>query len=173
MSYMKNTLAAATLVALSVGAADAATYTYVGSWNVYDDATESWGGTPTGPLAYTGQEAAALLFGGNANNYVISTINDLVADIDFNAWYDVIGFGKALFAQDYSNKYLDQFYGPTSGYSNDVNGAASALIRDNLSGNGAVNYAFTVSAVPLPAAGWMLLAGLGGIAAMRRRKASV
>jgi hypothetical protein len=26
-----------------------------------------------------------------------------------------------------------------------------------------------VSPVPLPAAGWMLLAGLGGIAAMRRR----
>jgi hypothetical protein len=26
-----------------------------------------------------------------------------------------------------------------------------------------------VSAVPLPAAGWMLLAGLGGIAVMRRR----
>jgi len=29
---------------------------------------------------------------------------------------------------------------------------------------------FEVSPVPLPAAGWMLLAGLGGIAAMKRRK---
>lgn len=29
-----------------------------------------------------------------------------------------------------------------------------------------------VSAVPLPAAGWMLLAGVGGFAAMRRRKKS-
>mgnify|MGYP001809844443 CR=1 FL=1 len=27
----------------------------------------------------------------------------------------------------------------------------------------------SISAVPLPAAGWMLLAGLGGIAVMRRR----
>jgi len=28
----------------------------------------------------------------------------------------------------------------------------------------------TISTIPLPAAGWMLLAGLGGIAALRRRK---
>ena len=27
-----------------------------------------------------------------------------------------------------------------------------------------------MSAVPLPAAGWMLIAGLGGLAAMKRRK---
>lgn len=31
------------------------------------------------------------------------------------------------------------------------------------------NLDFTMSAVPLPAAGWMLLAGLGGMAALRRR----
>jgi hypothetical protein len=178
MSFMKNAFAAAAVVALNVGAAEAATYTYVGSWDVYNDATEYWYNTPPdGPVAYTGQEAAAFLFGGAAGDYVISTISSLAADIDFSAWYDVIGYGKALFAQDYSNKYLGQYYGPTSGFGMDIDGAASALIKDNLEGLGGVNYAFTVSnvapsTVPLPAAGWLLVAGIGGIAAMRRRKSA-
>lgn len=179
MSYIKNTFAAAAIVALNVGAAEAATYNYVGSWDVYNDATEYWNSTPpNGPLSYTGQEAAALLFGGAAGDYVISTISNLVADVNFSAWYDVIGYGKALFAQDYSNKYLGEFYGPTDDYLNLNDHAASALIKDNLSVAGAVNYAFSVSnvppsPVPLPAAGWLLVAAIGGIAATRRRKSAV
>lgn len=52
-------------------------------------------------------------------------------------------------------------------YEFDANGEISATLGAaevdlNLS-------TFTVTAVPLPAAGWMLLAGLGGLAAMRRR----
>jgi hypothetical protein len=36
-------------------------------------------------------------------------------------------------------------------------------------GDGGLGGTANISAVPLPAAGWMLLAGLGGIAVMRRR----
>ena len=172
MSMMKMTLAAATL-AIGVGSADAATYTYVGTWDVYNALAPSWlEAPPDGPLAYTAQEAAALLFGGVASDYVISTVSALVADIDFQGWYDVIGFGGAIHAQDYNNKYLGQYYGPTANYFDNDNSdnAASAFVRDNLSGAGAINYAFRVAAVPVPAAGFLLIGALGGLAMVRRRK---
>lgn len=170
MTYFKKGLGVAAVVLATAGAADAATYTYVGSWDVYNDATEVWQQPPTGPLAYTGQEAAAKLFGGTATKYVISTNGANVSDINFMSWYDVIGFGKSLFSQSYNNKYLGQFYGPTYGYSFDGTGSASALIIDNLYGQGAVNFAFAVAAVPVPAAGWLMVMAIGGLAAMRRRK---
>lgn len=163
--------------ALAVAAvpASAATYTYVGNWSVYNEAAPYWyGHGQTGPLAYTAQEAAALLFGGNASDYVISSVGSDVDDIDNMAWYDIIGFGAALKAQDYFVKYLGQFYGPTSGYTNDGTGSASAFIRDNSVTQ--LNYAFRVSEdvapVPVPAAMPLLLAGLGGMAVLRRRKGS-
>jgi hypothetical protein len=40
----------------------------------------------------------------------------------------------------------------------------------NASGSGVGLYDVRVSAVPLPAAGWLLIAGVGGLAAMRRTK---
>ena len=50
---------------------------FVGSWDVYDANAPDWFGyEPDGPLAYTAQEAAALLFGGNPGDYSISTIDD-------------------------------------------------------------------------------------------------
>lgn len=51
---------------------------------------------------------------------------------------------------------------------------ASFLTAEGASNTATLRGVFTaeVAAIPLPAAGWMLLAGLGGIAALRRRKAA-
>jgi hypothetical protein len=152
-------------------------YVYVGSWSVFNDAAPIWNGSPpNGPIAYTGREAAALLFGGTSNSYVISTAGPSVASINFRAWYDVIGVGGHEFADDYSNKYLGAFYGPTDNYQccGDAfanTNAASAFVRDNFVTN--VNYAFR-AVVPEPATWAMMIMGFGLVgAAMRRRRLAV
>lgn len=181
---MKRTLAKLlSIVALAASItslAQAITFTYVGSWDVYDNPNAlPWAGSPpNGPLAYTAQEAAALIFGGSAADYAISTVSSLVSDINNMAHYDVIGYGHNLFAEDYNNKYLGLYYGPTSGYPfGDPNAPASALVKDNLSGYGAVNYAFRISdRNQVPDSG-NTLALLGGgfialLAVSRRRKSN-
>lgn len=146
----------------------------MGSWGVYHPDAPTWTCcAPNGPLAYTGQEAAALLFGGIPSDYIISTVSEQVADINFSAWYDVIGFGSALFAQDYNKKYLGEFYGPTANYGNDRDqNAASAFVRDNLAGFDGRNYAFRVETV-VPEPSTVVLSGFGLLAlaaAARRRR---
>lgn len=158
---------------MSSVSASAVTYTFVGSWSVFDpDAPQWFSSPPDGPLAYTGQEAAALLFGGTAANYVISTIDSNVANINFLANYDVIGFGGAVFAQDYSNKYLGLYYGPTNGFvGGNANNAASAFVRDNFVME--TNYAFRVAAVPEPASWALMVIGFGVVGAGMRRRSTV
>lgn len=179
---LKSVLAAAAFAVAAAGAATSANaaIVFVGSWEV--DQGPDWGSAPpNGPLAYTGQEAAALLFGGNASDYVISTVDDQAADVNYSAWYSVIGVGGGFtFAQDYSNKYLGQYYGPTSGFNccgpdyKDTN-AASSYVADNATGPGFTNYAFRVTgAVPEPAAWALMIAGFGlAGAALRRRRLAV
>lgn len=169
-----KTLVGAALLA-SVSLVNAATYTFVGSWSVYNDAAPEWSDSAysatNGPLAYTAQEAAALLFGGSASDYVISTVDNNPLNINFQAWYDVIGYGGAQFAQDYSNKYNGLYYGPVDSFTPDnINSAASAFIRDNIVLS--ANYAFRVSAVPEPETYGLLMAGLGAIVLVRRKKYS-
>lgn len=159
--------------------AQAVTYVYVGSWQPYNNNAPVWfGSPPNGPLAYTGREAAALIFGGPASRYRISTAGVDPALINFSAWYDVIGVGGHVFADDYSNKYLGSFYGPTSGYNCCGNrfvntNAASAFIRDNFVTG--TNYAFAIvgGAVPEPASWAMLIAGFGVMGGALRRRAAV
>lgn len=59
-------------------------YQFVGSWIVSDGPSWNVAGNP----AYTGQEAAALLFGGNPSDYRISTVDNQVANINDSAWMD-------------------------------------------------------------------------------------
>jgi hypothetical protein len=178
--HIKSLAASAALavVLATAGAANAA-YIFVGSWEV-DQGPAWYSSPPDGPVAYTGQEAAALLFGGNASDYSISTVDALAADINFQAWYSVIGYygpnsGGIAFAQDHSSKYLGQFYGPTSGYPfGDSSAAASAYVADNAGGSQNTNFAFKndgAGGVPEPAS-WALMIGGFGLAgaALRRRK---
>ncbi len=171
--------ASAGALAFAVPANAAASF--VGSWEV--DQGPDWGAEPpNGPLAYTGQEAAALLFGGNASDYAISTVGSDPNQINNMAWYSVIGYGGnqnnggSLLADNYNSKYLGQYYGPTGGYPlDDPNAAASAYVSDNAIGTTFINYAFrlsdVVSGVPEPATWAMLLFGFAAVsAAMRRRR---
>lgn len=162
-------------------AADAATYVYVGNWQV--DSGPSWlSSPPNGPLAYTGQEAAALLFGGSPSSYVISTVDNNPANINFDAWYSVIGFngnqgnGGSILPDNYSDKYLGLYYGPTSGYPfGDPSAPASAYVSDNAEGAAFQNFAFLIEgagAVPEPATWALLILGFGGIGFALRRQRS-
>ncbi len=146
---------------------------FVGYWDVADPNAPIWSDTPPdGPLAYTGQEAAALLFGGSASEYSISTVDDIVSNINNMAWYDVIGYGGEVFAEDYSNKYLDRYYGPTSDFNiGDSGSSASAFVRDNLTQGVERNYAFKDDGitVPEPSVLSLCLLALSGFAMIRRR----
>ena len=157
---------------LFAGSANAALM-FVGYWDVADPNAPIWSDTPPdGPLAYTGQEAAAFLFGGNASDYSISTVDNTVVNINNMAWYDVIGYGGNIFAEGYSNKYLDKYYGPTTGFDiDDINSSASAFVRDNLTQGVERNYAFKDDGitVPEPSVLSLFLFGLAGFAVVRRR----
>jgi PEP-CTERM motif len=174
-----NQLLAGAALALCANAAHAVTYTYVGSWNVADG--PDW---HADPLAYTGQQAAALLFGGTPSEYAISTNGPDPSQINFDAIYSVFSCCQATLSEDYVYENADPSGNnfPSGLYFNGVfpyvytdvySSPASAYVYDNADGE---NYAFLVSgaAVPEPATWTMLIAGLGLIGfAARRRTAAV
>jgi len=160
--------AAAAAALATAGAANAA-LVFVGSWEVDDG--PNWQDVP---LAYSGQQAAALLFGGQASDYQISTVDNKVADIDHMAWYSIFGFtappdGGAKLAQDYSVKGPGGLYEDISPAKSQDN-AASAYVMDNAGGAGFTNFAFreAAAAIPEPAAWALILTGFFGMGASLR-----
>lgn len=143
---------------------------YVGEWEVDDG--PSWG---SHPLASTAQEVAALLFGGLASDYTISTLGMDALTIDNMAWYSVLGLAEGhKFAENYvasgSTQAPGYYYSGAAFNSGNVNESASAYVDDNAIGSRYTNYAF-ISTVSTPASTALFGLGLAGIGWSARRRA--
>ena len=157
----------AVATSLTVAAPALAGPIFVGSWTV--DQGPWW---PDSPTAYSGQGAAALLFGGSASDYIISTADDQVADINHLTWVSTYG-GACAGAYPCGTQVAESFVKSTGGlYLN--GGDTSAYVVDWAIGQQYRNYAFRMSAAPEPASWAMMLGGFGllGGTMRARRKAS-
>lgn len=164
------------------GAANAAvSYTYVGSWIVGQG--PEW---TANPQVFSGQGAAAFLFGGKASDYAISTVGADPLQINHLTFLD--GWGDDQYLRTPQSESFSLDLG-APGYDNpgDFHTAYSAYVLDHTctnryanlaatcSGYGTqfVNYAFRINnAVPEPTT--TALAGLGllgAVLARRRQKA--
>ncbi|MBB6052943.1 PEP-CTERM sorting domain-containing protein [Armatimonas rosea] len=143
----RATLAALALLGVAALPQAAHAQTYVGSWDLALIPNGVWTWT-NNPICLTGQEAAAMLFGGVASDYYISTIDSNPLNINHSAWLDGYGDTQYLFTPA-SESFKKQ---TGTGYSDPgaIGSAYSAYVRDNApfvnpAGTN-VNYAFRVTA---------------------------
>jgi len=162
---LRTFLAIAT--ALTAAAPALAGPIFVGSWTV--DQGPWWDDTS---VAYSGQDAAALLFGGSASDYSISTVDDQAADIDHLTWVSTWG-GACAGVFPCGTQVAENFSQSTGGLYL-TPGDTSAYVTDWAQGPQYRNFAFRMSAAPEPASWALMLGGFGMVGgAMRRRKSSV
>jgi hypothetical protein len=140
------------------------TLTYVGSYQV--DQGAYWG---TNPLSYTAQEGAAIVFGGIAGDYQISTNSNTVdpSTVTGTGWYSTWGIANG---QQYAQNFKLQ---TGTGYNDPggSNSAISAYVQDNALGAKYTKYGWSVAATetPEPATFGVLGIGLVGLVSLRRR----
>ncbi len=176
MLKVKHIFSAAVLAVLFILPARLATAApiFVGSWQV--DQGPGWN---SNPLAYTAQEAAALLFGGSPSDYAISTAGSDASLINNLGWYSVLGISNGHeFAEDYTVKLAGGLYYDGAEYDDTIEGnPASAYINDNAIGAEYTNYAFRITDIvdpidtPAPGALGLLGLSLVGLGLYRRRNA--
>lgn len=154
MASLSGGVNAATLLEVGDVRSDAAgkKWVFVGSWKVHDG--PDW--RDPVPFGYSGQEAAALLFGGSPDEYAISTSDSMVTHTAFMSIWGIAG------THENSEFYKVDTGAP--GY--DEEGDSSAYVNDN-STIGNENLAF-VAVIPEPSSA--LLLGLGVLAFAGRRQ---
>ena len=132
--------------------------TFVGSYQVDDG--PPWGDVPD---VYTAQEGAAIVFGGVASDYFISTNSSLDPNtITHTGWYTIIGIaGGTEFAEDFSQDLGGAGYGAAGWIAGDD---ISAYVQDNAQGPQYTNYVWT------PTPGTLALFGLSAVFGKRRRR---
>lgn len=136
---------------------------YVGSFQV--DQGPPW---PTVPLAYTGQEAAALLFGGVASDYWISTNPSIdPTTLTHTAWYSTWG-GACGGTYPCGTEYAENYVHNSGGYYQNP-GDVSAYVTDWAVGSQYANYVWSAVAVPEPVTCALLGSALLGFGILRRR----
>jgi hypothetical protein len=155
--YVRYTALVLLLLLCAVGPL-AATPVLVGSFQV--DQGPWW---TTVPAAYTGQEAAALIFGGSPSDYWIS-IDPLT--ITHTAWYSTYG-GACSGTFPCGTVYGENYVHNTSGLYQ-AGGDVSAYVRDWAVGSNYTNYVFT--AAPEPATAAVPGAALIGLILLRRKR---
>jgi hypothetical protein len=147
---------------LHANASAEAAIIFVNSWDLGALSSPYLAGNQ--PTNYTAQEAAAVLFGGTAADYMISTVDSNPLNINNMAWVD--GFGDSQYLV---NPAAENFKGNAGSVGYNVTGDFSALVNDNAIAGANINYAFInqIAAVPEPASAAFL--GLGSLALVVRR----